>query len=111
MCVIGPRLFPAAGSTNVNPDIHLALTFSSAPAIGASGLIRIYDADDQRLVDTLDLSILRSPTWKETAMDSGKRARVVAVGPHGARHGERFLPWTITRRDEKRRYESADLGT
>ncbi len=49
------------GSTNVNPDTRLRLTFSAPPAIGTSGLIRIYDAEDMRLVDTLDLSIPTSP--------------------------------------------------
>jgi pectinesterase len=56
-----PILFPANGASNVNPDTHLTLTFDSAPAIGSSGLIRIYDAADNTLVDTLDLSVPSSP--------------------------------------------------
>jgi hypothetical protein len=56
-----PRLFPADGAKNVNPDTRLVLTFSSPPAIGASGTVRIYDAADDSLVDTLDLSIPASP--------------------------------------------------
>jgi len=55
------KLFPAAGATGVNPDTHLVMTFDSAPAIGASGVVRIYDAKDKSLVDTLDLSIPTSP--------------------------------------------------
>jgi len=54
-------LFPANKATSVNPDTHLVLTFRSAPAIGSSGLVRIYDAADNSLVDTLDLSIPVSP--------------------------------------------------
>ncbi|GEM_PF-364624 len=54
-------LFPADGSTGVNPDTPLKLTFGSAPAAGRSGTIRIYDAADGRLVDTLDLAIPAGP--------------------------------------------------
>lgn len=54
-------LYPANQATRVNPDTHLVLTFSSVPALGKSGQIRIYDAADHRLVDTLDLSIPAGP--------------------------------------------------
>src|SRR4051812_282334 len=54
-------IFPPNKATNVNPDTHLVLTFPSAPKIGTSGQIRIYDSADKRLVDTLDLSIPTSP--------------------------------------------------
>jgi pectinesterase len=54
--------FPADKAKNVNPDTHLVLTFSSAPVLGKSGQIRIYDASDNTLVDTLDLSIPPGPT-------------------------------------------------
>ncbi len=54
-------IFPANHATRVNPDTHLVLTFSSAPVLGKSGQIRIYDAADHRLVDTLDLSIPAGP--------------------------------------------------
>jgi pectinesterase len=56
-----PELFPANNATNVNPDTQLVLRFSAPPTIGSSGLIRIYDASDNSLVDTLDLSIPASP--------------------------------------------------
>jgi len=55
------KLFPANKSANVNPDTHLVLTFASAPVIGKTGQVRIYDAADHRLVDTLDLSIPAGP--------------------------------------------------
>jgi hypothetical protein len=54
--------FPADKARDVNPDTHLVLTFSSEPSLGQSGQIRIYDAADDRLVDTLDLSIPPGPT-------------------------------------------------
>jgi len=53
--------FPASGAKGVNPDTHLVLTFSSAPAIGRSGQVRIFDAADHKLVDTLDMSIPAGP--------------------------------------------------
>jgi pectinesterase len=54
--------FPADHASGVSPDTHLVLTFPSAPTLGKSGQIRIYDAVDNRLVDTLDLSIPPGPT-------------------------------------------------
>ncbi|KAF2396972.1 pectin lyase-like protein [Trichodelitschia bisporula] len=60
-CLAEPTIFPANKATNVNPDTHLILTFPSPPKIGTSGLIRIYDAADKKLVDTLDMSISPSP--------------------------------------------------
>jgi hypothetical protein len=57
----GVNLFPADKASGVNPDTHLVLTFASAPAIGKSGHIRIYDADGHKLVDTLDMSIPAGP--------------------------------------------------
>jgi pectinesterase len=53
--------FPANKARGVNPDTHLVLTFSSPPVIGKSGLIRVYDAADHSLVDTLDMSIPAGP--------------------------------------------------
>ncbi|HEX2860042.1 MAG TPA: pectinesterase family protein [Lacunisphaera sp.] len=73
-----PALFPAPGSTDVNPDTRFVLTFSAPPSIGESGLIRIYDAEGMQLVDTLDLSIPSSPN------PSGRfptRAAGVATAP------------------------------
>ena len=58
----GVTRFPANAARNVSPDTHLVLTFPSAPTLGKSGRIRIYDAADNRLVDTLDLSIPSGPT-------------------------------------------------
>lgn len=54
-------IFPGNKAVGVNPDAHLVLTFSSAPALGKSGQIRIYDAAGHHLVDTLDMSIPAGP--------------------------------------------------
>jgi pectinesterase len=56
------KRFPADKAINVNPDTHLELTFTDVPVPGKSGLIRIYDAANNRLVDLLDLSIPAGPT-------------------------------------------------
>ena len=53
--------FPANKAVGVNPDTHLVLRFSSAPVLGKSGQVRIYDAADHQLVDTLDLSVPAGP--------------------------------------------------
>lgn len=55
-------LFPRDGATMVNPDVQLKLTFKSVPKVGTSGKIRIYDAANASVVDTLDLSIPPGPT-------------------------------------------------
>jgi pectinesterase len=55
-------LFPADKAGNINPDTHFSLTFPSAPVLGNSGQIRIFDASDNHLVDLLDLSIPPGPT-------------------------------------------------
>ena len=59
--VAGVRLFPVAGATNVNPDTHLTLTFSTPPRAGTSGQIGVYDAETHVLIDALDLSIPGGP--------------------------------------------------
>jgi len=54
-------LFPADKSVVVNPDTHLILNFPSAPTLGKTGQSRIYDAADNKLVDTLDMAIPAGP--------------------------------------------------
>jgi hypothetical protein len=68
-------MFPANKAKNINPDTHLQLTFKAPPAIGTSGLIRIYDAADKSLVDTLDLAIPSSPNpnGRSTASTEAER--------------------------------------
>jgi pectinesterase len=54
-------VYPTNHAVGINPDAHLVVSFFSAPAIGKSGQIRIYDAAGHRLVDTLDMSIPAGP--------------------------------------------------
>lgn len=58
------RMSPANGATNVSPDTQLAITFLSPPEIGNAGTIRIYDATDRSLVDTLDMSVPAGPDYR-----------------------------------------------
>ncbi len=46
---------PANGTTGVNTDATLSVTFDRAPTIGTTGRIRIFRASDDTVVDTLDL--------------------------------------------------------
>lgn len=63
---VNAELFPLAGAENVNPDTHLVLTFSEAPVVGDSGMVRIFDAETHELIDSLDLSIPAGPTKSRT---------------------------------------------
>jgi len=59
-------LFPANKASEVNPDVQLRITFNQPPAVGKSGKVRVYDAANDRLVDTLDLAIPSGPTERAT---------------------------------------------
>ncbi len=50
------HLSPASGSTSVNPDTPLRLTFLAAPVLGAAGQFRIHDAVTHAIVATLDVA-------------------------------------------------------
>jgi len=52
---IASRL-PGQGAKEVPPDTHLNITFSAPPSYGTTGQVRIYDAADNSLVDTIDIS-------------------------------------------------------
>jgi len=54
-------VFPAPGSSEVNPDTQLVISFSTPPTVGKTGLIRIIDTTTNTVVDTLDLSIPAGP--------------------------------------------------
>jgi hypothetical protein len=47
---------PANGATNLNIDVPLSITFDQTPRVGTSGKIRIFNAADNSLVDTIDLA-------------------------------------------------------
>jgi hypothetical protein len=72
-------LLPANNATAVNADVQLKLTFSSAPRVGASGKIRIYDESNGRVVDTLDMSIPSGPT---KPVDPAVRAKDYLAFPY-----------------------------
>jgi pectinesterase len=59
-------LSPEPNTKNSNPDTHLEILFNSIPEIGSSGEIRIYDAQNNKLIDKLDLSIPAGPTTRDT---------------------------------------------
>lgn len=60
-----PEVWPQPGAT-VSPDTRLTITFPSAPTVGESGVIRIFDAATGVQVDSLDLSIPAGPTTRTT---------------------------------------------
>ena len=78
-CAQAQTLFPSDQATMVNPDVQLKLTFKDVPRIGKSGKIRIYDASDDRLVDTLDMSIPPGPT---KPVDPAVRAKDYLAFPY-----------------------------
>ncbi len=53
--------FPSDQAADVNPDTHLKIIFPGKPLLAKTGIIRVYDASDNRLVDTLDMSIPAGP--------------------------------------------------
>ena len=59
-------LFPANNARDVSPDAQLKLTFNQPPTVGKVGKVRVYDAANDRLVDTIDLSIPPGPTERAT---------------------------------------------
>src|SRR4051812_39465691 len=59
-------LFPLNQAREVNPDVQLKITFSQPPTLGKSGMVRVYDSANDRLVDPLALSIPPGPTERAT---------------------------------------------
>ena len=59
---INEELFPAPGARNVNPDTRLSIYFTSTPTVGTAGMVRVWDAATDTVVDSLDLSIPAGPT-------------------------------------------------
>lgn len=67
-------LFPANGAVEVNPDTQLKMTFTGQPTLGEKGVIRIYEVETNRLVDSLDLSIPAGPDQSNPDMIRKKAA-------------------------------------
>lgn len=55
------QLLPQNDATDVNPDVQLKLTFSSAPPLGITGKVKVFDASNDAVVDELDLSVPPGP--------------------------------------------------
>ncbi len=49
--------FPQTGTSDLCPDTPLQITFNEAPYLGTSGRLRIFNAADDSVVDTIDLSV------------------------------------------------------
>jgi pectin methylesterase-like acyl-CoA thioesterase len=79
---------PAKGDSAAYTDTRLQLTFDAPPALGASGLIRIYRQSDDTLIDTIDLSI-RHPA----AALPNRLVSVDAIGKNVAPLGGTRLRW------------------
>lgn len=62
--------FPAQGSSGINIDTHLILTFPTAPTLGDKGFIKVFEQGTDRLVDCLDLSIPPGPTERRRNPDA-----------------------------------------
>ncbi|MDO6387365.1 Ig-like domain-containing protein [Uliginosibacterium sp. 31-12] len=50
-------LVPAAGASSIHVDTRLQITFDTVPSLGGSGLIKVYKASDDTLVDTISLNV------------------------------------------------------
>lgn len=74
-----PVLNPANRAQMVNPDVKLKLSFNETPIVGTSGKVRIFDASNDTLVDTLDLSIPLGPT---KPVDPAVRAKNYLAFPY-----------------------------
>ncbi len=59
---VKPVLIPVPGSENVNVDTRLTIRFGSEPTVCDKGMIRIFDASTDLVVDSLDMSIPAGPT-------------------------------------------------
>jgi pectin methylesterase-like acyl-CoA thioesterase len=83
---------PAKGASGAYTDTRLQLTFDAPPAMGSSGLIRIYKLSDDTLVDTIDLG-----TRHPTAAFANRLVAVDTIGknvaPLGGSH-QRYVYYT-----------------
>lgn len=64
------EVYPAINDVNVQPDTRLVIIFpeGTTPTRGESGLICVYDAVTDTLVDKIDISIPDGPTTKPRAI-------------------------------------------
>jgi pectinesterase len=90
------RLWLANSATNVSPDTHLVIAFLSPPALGNSGTIRIYDAADNKIVDTLDMSIPAGPDFRRRPAGSPPDTQSYQLNTIGGHEGFHFYPVIVT---------------
>lgn len=78
--LIGPEnLFPAAGARSTCPDTPLRIIFDTPPTLGPRGRVRVFDAADDRLVDSIEVS--SGPTTKKIGgLDNFKYHPIIISG-------------------------------
>ena len=82
------RLIPAPHSEEVPPDTHLTLEFDYPVQVNRQGMIRIFEAETGRLVDSLDLSIPAGPAQPD--MIRKQKATYSSVPYDYDSHGKRI---------------------
>jgi len=80
-----PAQFPANHARGVCPDTLLKLTFPAPPALGIAGQVRIYDAADNHLVDTVDVTVPAYATSSEET--NGGRASSAQIAASAGAQG------------------------
>jgi pectin methylesterase-like acyl-CoA thioesterase len=79
-------VFPANASMGVFKDSYLKLTFNdSPPTVGTTGIIRVYKADDNTLVDEINMAD-EQPRFASNGTLNSKMDILGKVGNNGGRH-------------------------
>lgn len=60
------KYYPQNNEQNINPDTQLKLIFPTPPTLGMSGIIYIYEASSNTLIDSIDMSIPPGPKNSRT---------------------------------------------
>src|SRR5215207_5542031 len=63
---------PSSNATEINIDAPLSVTFDQAPKVGTAGKVRIYDAADNSLFDTIDLGVDTNTTELAVGVQSAR---------------------------------------
>jgi pectinesterase len=74
------QIYPANLSKEINPDTHLIITFDEIPTLNNTGKIKIFRSSDNRIIDSLDLSIPAGPT---KAVDHSNNVPPYFGSPYG----------------------------
>lgn len=106
-------VFPANAATGVFKDSYLKLTFDSSPTVGTTGTIRVYKADDNTLVDEINMADAQ-PRFASNGTLNSKMDILGKVGNNGGRHRVvNYNPITIegTTAIIKLHYDCLDYNT